>query len=73
MFGREAQRIRASCGRYLREHIVDADDAVGSRGAAVVHNGGVALHPHPAALLGQEAVVLRGHLTFHQHYRGGER
>lgn len=51
----------------LREDIVDADDAVRAGGAAVVHDGGVALHPHPAAVLGQEAVVLGGHLPFHQH------
>ena len=32
-----------------------------------MHDGGVALHPHPAALLGQEAVVFGGHLTLDQH------
>ena len=51
----------------LREDVVDADDAVRAGGAAVVDDGGVALHPHPAAVLGQEAVVLGGHLPFHQH------
>lgn len=51
----------------LREDVVDADDAVRAGRAAVVHDGGVALHPHPAAVLGQEAVVLGGHLPFHQH------
>lgn len=35
-----------------RENVVDADDAVGSGGAAVVDDGGVALHPHPAPLFG---------------------
>lgn len=51
----------------LREDVVDADDAVRAGRAAVVHDGGVALHPHPAAVLGQEAVVFGGHLPFHQH------
>lgn len=32
-----------------------------------MHDGGVALHPHPAAVLGQEAVVFGGHLPLHQH------
>lgn len=32
-----------------------------------MHDGGIALHPHPAAVLGQEAVVLGGHLALHQH------
>lgn len=50
-----------------RQDVVDADDAVGSGRAAVVHDGGVALHPHPAAVLGQEAVILGGDLSFHQH------
>lgn len=51
----------------LREHIIDTHDAVGPGGAAVVHDGGVALHPHPAAQLGQQPVVLGGHLALHQH------
>lgn len=32
-----------------------------------MHDGGVALHPHPAAVLGQEAVILGGDLSFHEH------
>lgn len=57
-----------------RENVVDADDAVGSGGAAVVDDGGVALHPHPAPVLGQHTVVLSGDLPFHQHCRReGER
>lgn len=51
----------------LREHVVDADDTVRPRRPAIVNNGGVALHPDPAALLGQEAVVFCGHLAFHEH------
>lgn len=38
--------------------------------AAVVNDGGVALHPHPAAVFGQEAVVLGGDLSFHEHCGG---
>lgn len=59
--------LSAAPGADLREDVVDADDAVRAGGAAVVHDGGVALHPHPAAVLGQEAVVFGGHLPFHQH------
>ena len=58
----------AFSSRHLRQDVVDADDAVWAGGAAVVDDGGVALHPHPAPVLGQEAVVLCGHLTLHQHY-----
>ena len=46
------------------EDVVDADNAVGSRGAAVVDDSGVALHPHPPSILGQEPVILGRHLTF---------
>lgn len=53
----------------LREHIVDADDAVRSRRAAVVHDSRVTLNPDPATLFGQETVVPGGDLTFHQHCR----
>ncbi|KAH3728891.1 hypothetical protein DPMN_054854 [Dreissena polymorpha] len=49
------------------EHVVDADDAVRSRGATVVHDGRVALHPHPAPALAHESVVARRHLTLQQH------
>ena len=50
-----------------REDVVDADDAVRPGRAAVVHDGGVALHPHPAAALRQEPVVLGGDLPLYQH------
>lgn len=56
---------------YIRpspEDVVDADDTVGSRRSTVVDNGGVALHPHPSSVLGQEAVVLGGHLAFVEHW-----
>lgn len=67
---RLASLLRTPCSDPqvdLREDVVDADDAVRAGGAAVVHDGGVALHPHPASVLCQEAVVLGGHLPFHQH------
>lgn len=51
------------------EDIVHTHDAVRSGGAAVVHDGGVALHPHPSSVLGQHTVILSGDLTLHQHYR----
>lgn len=51
----------------LREDIIDTHDAVRPGGAAVVDHGGVALHPHPAAQLGQQPVVFGGDLAFHQH------
>lgn len=53
--------------RHSREDIVDADDAVRPRGAAVVNDGGITLYPDPAAVLRQEPVVLGGHLPLHQH------
>lgn len=34
-----------------RENVVHADDAVRSGGAAVVDDGGITLHPHPASML----------------------
>lgn len=49
----------------LREHIVDADDAMGPGRPAVVNDGGVALHPDPATLFGQETVIFSGDLPFH--------
>lgn len=39
-------------GANSPEHIVHAHNAVGSGGATVVHDGGVALHPHPSSVLG---------------------
>ena len=48
-----------------RKHIVDTDYAVRSGGTAVVDDGGIALDPYPATMLGQESVVLSGHLAFH--------
>lgn len=32
-------------------------------------DGGVTLDPHPAAVLGQEAIILGGDLSFHEHCR----
>lgn len=55
--------------RHSREDVVDADDAVRPGGAAVMYDGGVTLHPDPAALLRQEPVVLGGHLSLHQHWK----
>ena len=52
-------------GSDSREDVVDADDAVRSGGAAVVDDGGVALHPDPASTLRQQPVVLSGHLAFY--------
>ena len=45
------------------DYVVDADDAVGPRRPRVVDDGEVALDPHPAAGLGQEAVVLGARLA----------
>lgn len=56
-------------GGGSREDVVHADDAVRSGGAAVMDDGGVALHPHPAPVLGEHAVILSGDLTLHQHCR----
>lgn len=53
---------------HSREDVVDADDAVWPGGAAVVHDGRVALYPDPAAVLGQEPVVLGGHLPLYQNW-----
>lgn len=68
----EGQKKRERWGREtnaadLREDIIDTHDAVRPGGAAVVDHGGVALHPHPAAQLGQQPVVFGGDLAFHQH------
>ena len=49
------------------DDVVDADDAVGPGGPRVVDDGEVALHPHPAARLRQEAVVLGARLALVQH------
>lgn len=51
----------------LREDIIDTHDAVRPGGAAVVHHGGIALHPDPAAQLGQQPVVFGGDLALHEH------
>lgn len=53
--------------KHSRENVIDADDAVRPRGAAVVNDGSVTLHPDPTAVLRQEPVVLGGHLPLHQH------
>lgn len=37
-------------GANSREDVVNADNTVRSRGAAVVNDCGVALHPHPASM-----------------------
>lgn len=34
-----------------------------------MYDGGVTLHPDPAAVFCQEPVVLGGHLTLHQHWK----
>ena len=47
--------------------MVDADDAVRSRRAAVVNDRRVTLHPDPAAALRQEPVVLGRRLAFQQY------
>lgn len=52
---------------HLREHVVDTDNAMRPRRPAIVNNGGVALHPDPATLLGQEAIVFCGDLPFHEY------
>lgn len=66
--GQEEKRARRETNTCdLRENIIDTHDAVGPGRAAVVHHGGVALHPHPAAPLGQQPVVLGGDLALHQH------
>ena len=51
----------------LPENCVDADDTVRSGGAAVMNDGGGTLHPHPAAVLCEEAVVPACRLTLQQH------
>ena len=52
---------------YVPNNVVDADDAVWAGGARVVDDGEVALHQHPPAAFGQEAVVLRARLALVQH------
>lgn len=51
------------------QDVVDADDAVRPRGPTVVHDGRVALHPHPAAVLRQEPIVLGRHLALVQYWK----
>jgi len=53
----------------LPDDVSDGDDAVRTRGAVVVYDGCVALHPQPAAMLHQEPVIARRHLALLQHYR----
>lgn len=65
--GREERARRETNTSDLREDIIDTHDAVRPGRAAVVHDSGVALHPHPAAQLGQQPVVLGGDLALHQH------
>lgn len=57
----------------LTQHVVHADDAVRARGASVVHDCGVGLDPHPATVLGQEAVVFRRHLALIDYWKEGEK
>lgn len=52
---------------YVPENVIYADNTMRSAGPAVVNDGGIALHPHPATVFGQEAVIPRGHLTFQEH------
>ncbi len=61
--------LRVKCWCDSREDVVDADDAVRTRRAAIVNYRGVTLHPNPSAMFGQEAVISSGHLTFDQHCR----
>lgn len=64
----QRKRARRETNRAdLREDIIDTHDAVGPGGAAVVNHGGIALHPHPAAQLGQQPVVFGGDLALHKH------
>jgi hypothetical protein len=65
--GTEERARRETNVADLRENIIDTHDAVRPGGAAVVHHGGVALHPDPAAQLGQQPVVFGGDLALHQH------
>ena len=49
------------------ENVVDGHNTMRSRRPAVVHYGGAGLHPHPAPVLGQQAVVLAGDLALAEH------
>jgi len=49
---------------HWRKNVVDADDAVRSRRAAVVYDRRVTLNPDPAAALRQEPIVFRRRLAF---------
>lgn len=51
MRGTEERARRETNAADLRENIIDTHDAVRPGGTAVVHHGGVALHPDPAAQL----------------------
>ena len=61
-----SEQMRDVWSRLLPEDVVDADYTMRSRRSAVVYNGGLALHPHPAAIFGQETVVLGRHLSLQQ-------
>ena len=52
--------------RCQPEDVVDGDDAVRPRRPRVMDDRAVALNPHPAAVLGEEAVVLGTRLAFLQ-------
>jgi len=47
--------------------VVDADDTVWSRRAAIMNDGRMTLYPDPAAALRQEPVVLGRRLAFQQY------
>ena len=73
LWGRTTRHeLGGSCTGTFSQHlspddVVDTDDAVGPGGPRVVDDGEVALHPHPAARLRQEAVVLGARLALVQH------
>lgn len=52
---------------HVAQHIVDADDALRLRVAAVVDDGALSLQPHEAATLGQHAVVAADRLALTAH------
>ena len=51
------------------EDIVDTDDALGLRVAAVVDNGALGLHPHVASMLRQHTVLTTHSLSLSAHCR----
>jgi len=52
----------------LAYDMIDAYDAVRSRRAAIMHNGGTALHPYPAAVSRQKSIIPCGHLAFEKYF-----